>query len=218
MNVKKWGPSGWIFLHTISFNYPKKAEDKDKTRYTKHIENVGHNLPCKYCRQSYVIYTKYLNIEPFLNDIHGVTYHLYRLHDLVNKKLFVKSPPFVDVVRKYMGFKAKCSTKIKDGDKDKKYNTCQTKVSSDEEMIQEFSKIAIDKYKDIADKMVYKLYQSSENPNKECEKYYEKLKKENKFGVYKIEYNDCNIYIENRLNNDKKISVNNKNQIKNDIN
>ena len=24
MNVNKWGPSGWIFLHTITFNYPEK--------------------------------------------------------------------------------------------------------------------------------------------------------------------------------------------------
>ena len=205
MNVKKWGPGGWIFLHTISFNYPMKAEQKDKKRYTNHIKNTGKNLPCIYCRQSFDIYTKYLKIEPFLNDRHGVTYHLYRLHDLVNKKLFVESPPFVDIVRQYEAIRAKCSKMIKDGYKDKKINTCQKKVDSDEEIIQEFAKIAIKKYKKIADDMIKQLYKDKNNPNKDCIKYYDKLKKnskknkqlkeKSKLDTYAINYEHCDTLV-----------------------
>ena len=63
-------------------------------------------------------------IEPFLKDREGVTYWLYRLHDLINKKLFTKSPSFEEVVTKYESIRAKCSKMTKDGDKNKKFNSC----------------------------------------------------------------------------------------------
>ena len=28
MNVNKWGPGGWVFLHTITFNYPPISFNK----------------------------------------------------------------------------------------------------------------------------------------------------------------------------------------------
>ena len=33
MNVNKWGPGGWVFLHTITFNYPLKPTLADKENY-----------------------------------------------------------------------------------------------------------------------------------------------------------------------------------------
>ena len=53
MNVNKWGPGGWIFLHTITFNYPEKPTKADKKKYTDFFNMVGGMLPCKYCRDSY---------------------------------------------------------------------------------------------------------------------------------------------------------------------
>ena len=32
-NPKIWGPSTWIFLHSISFSYPEKPTKKDKKNY-----------------------------------------------------------------------------------------------------------------------------------------------------------------------------------------
>ena len=125
MNTTKWGPGGWIYLHTITFNYPLKPTEYDKKRYKDFFEINGLMLPCKYCRESYNIYIKYLPIDKFLNDREGVTYWLYRLHDLVNKKLFKESPPFEEVVTKYESIRAGCSKMVKDGDKDKKFSSCQ---------------------------------------------------------------------------------------------
>ena len=31
MNPKFWGPHGWIFLHTVTMNYPKEPNNQDKT-------------------------------------------------------------------------------------------------------------------------------------------------------------------------------------------
>ena len=33
MNVNEWGPGGWTFLHTITFNYPLDPTNEDKERY-----------------------------------------------------------------------------------------------------------------------------------------------------------------------------------------
>ena len=33
MNVNKWGPGGWEFLHSITFNYPLDPIDTDKENY-----------------------------------------------------------------------------------------------------------------------------------------------------------------------------------------
>ena len=63
MNVNKWGNPGWEFLHTITFNYPLKPTSDDKKRYIEFFNSVGKMLPCKYCRDSYNIYIKYLPIE-----------------------------------------------------------------------------------------------------------------------------------------------------------
>ena len=31
MNPKFWGPHGWIFLHSVTMNYPKEPSLEDKT-------------------------------------------------------------------------------------------------------------------------------------------------------------------------------------------
>ena len=174
MNVKKWGPGAWVYFHTLTFNYPLEPTDYDRKRYKNYFSDTQKMLPCIHCRNSYKVYIEFLPIEPFLDDRQGVTYWLYRLHDLINKKLFTDSPDFVDVVRSYEDIRAKCSKMVKDGDKEKKYNSCQMKIKTDDELIQEFAESAIAKYKLLADSMVEKLYKSPKNPNKHCNEYYAK--------------------------------------------
>ena len=65
MNVNNWGPGGWIFLHTITFNYPLYPSSEDKLKYKNFFDSIEKILPCKYCRQSFEIYRKYLPIEIF---------------------------------------------------------------------------------------------------------------------------------------------------------
>ena len=33
MDPKIWGPPGWLFLHTITFNYPTNPTEEDKKYY-----------------------------------------------------------------------------------------------------------------------------------------------------------------------------------------
>ena len=53
MNVNKWGPGGWDFLHSITFNYPLNPTDSDKKYYSDFFKSIGNMLPCKYCRMNF---------------------------------------------------------------------------------------------------------------------------------------------------------------------
>ena len=50
MQVNKWGPGGWAFMHTITFNYPLNPTDDDKQHYKNFFQSLKYILPCNYCR------------------------------------------------------------------------------------------------------------------------------------------------------------------------
>ena len=183
MNVNEWGPGGWTFLHTITFNYPLDPTNEDKERYRNFFESIKTILPCKYCRQSFEIYMKYLPIEDFLDSREGVTYWLYRIHDLVNEKVFKDKCSFKNTVTKYEKIRAGCSKLIKDGDKAKVYNSCQGKKNVEIDDISIFVTNTENRYKKKIDNMIENLYKCNENPNKEYLNY---LNNNNK---YQIKYN-----------------------------
>ena len=53
MNPNFWGPHAWIFLHTISMNYPKKPTDEDKQTYYQFFKGLEDILPCEKCAYNY---------------------------------------------------------------------------------------------------------------------------------------------------------------------
>lgn len=177
MNVNKWGPSGWIFFHTLTFNYPLEPIDDDKKYYSDYFKSIGNILPCKYCRQSYKVYYKYFPIDPFLDSREGVCYWLYKLHELINQKIFKENTSFENIIRKYEDIRAKCGRMNRDGDLDKKYKSCQIKPKQiDQEYLHDFLKKA-ESYEPLMKSMISKLYESDENPNKEYLEYLKKNKK-----------------------------------------
>lgn len=93
MNTKFWGPAGWQFLHTITFNYPEKVkasdpDDQERKKYTKQLfENLRYTLPCKYCRESFKVFLKELPIDASLGGRRDIVHWLYQIHNKVNAKL-----------------------------------------------------------------------------------------------------------------------------------
>jgi hypothetical protein len=53
MMTSVWGPAMWLFLHTMSFNYPVNPTEEQKKHYYKFFKNIQNILPCKYCRDNY---------------------------------------------------------------------------------------------------------------------------------------------------------------------
>ena len=114
MDTKKWGPSGWVFLHAIAFNYPENPTEDHKLSYSMFFRTVGHVLPCIFCRKSFQAFMEEHPIEPYLNSRLHVSYWLYMIHNLVNEKLrnqgnnVPPNPSFEEVCHKYNAMRASC--------------------------------------------------------------------------------------------------------------
>ena len=87
MDPAFWGRSAWQFIHSISFNYPAKPTNEDRIKYSNYFKSLGDILPCPTCAESFKIYTKYIPVDDYLDDIYGITIWLYYIHNIVNKKL-----------------------------------------------------------------------------------------------------------------------------------
>lgn len=118
MNTKKWGVHGWVFLHTIAYNYNfnRKITEKNIDKYSQFFHSLGNVLPCRYCRQSYKSFIHQVPIEPYLRNGKLVEW-VYIIHNLVNDKLrkqghiLEPNPSIDDVFNKYETYRANnCST------------------------------------------------------------------------------------------------------------
>ena len=117
MMTKVWGPAGWLLLHCITFGYPYAINPNNldhaykQDHYKTFFNMVGHVLPCKYCRESYIEFAKETPIDNFLDTRENLCKWLYIIHNKVNKKLGVARdciPTFKEVKEFYEKFRAKC--------------------------------------------------------------------------------------------------------------
>jgi hypothetical protein len=87
METIYWGPSGWRFLHLITFLYPHNPDTEDKLIMCDFMSILPDILPCKYCRASFSKYSTSLKITPYLETRDLLIEWLYKMHNKVNKKL-----------------------------------------------------------------------------------------------------------------------------------
>lgn len=83
MDTRFWGPSGWRFLHIISFQINDGSlliSNNVKTFFT-HLSFV---LPCKFCRYSL---TEYYDKLPIPESAEDFSRWMYDIHNCVNGKL-----------------------------------------------------------------------------------------------------------------------------------
>tara|TARA_Y100000389_G_scaffold195770_1_gene227669 strand:- start:978 stop:1364 length:387 start_codon:yes stop_codon:yes gene_type:complete len=53
MDPEIWGPHAWIFLHTITLNYPENPTYQDKQSHRFLFESLKNTIPCPKCREHY---------------------------------------------------------------------------------------------------------------------------------------------------------------------
>ena len=58
LNPEIWGPSAWLFLHSVTMAYPKKPKSEDKKKIKLFFTNVGSVLPCKKCSNNFLQHMK----------------------------------------------------------------------------------------------------------------------------------------------------------------
>lgn len=166
MQTTKWGPGLWTALHCMTYNYPENPSKTDKNNYKVYFTMLGDMLPCIYCRNSYKTYIKHLPIELFMNDRKGLTYWLFTLHNLVNKKIGKPIISFKECCKIYEGMRAKCGKVM---DNAIEYESCVRQVGNvTDDQVRDFVITTECKYETIANKCINNLNNDPDNPNKEA--------------------------------------------------
>ena len=115
--TRLWGPSGWLFLHCVSFGYPYKIDPtkpehlEKQNDYYRFFYYLGKVLPCKYCRESYMDFFIKKSPMNHLGSREELAKWFYDVHNLVNDKLGVpecERPSFEEVSERYQSFRASC--------------------------------------------------------------------------------------------------------------
>ena len=111
MLTSVWGPSLWHTLHVMSFNYPVKPTNKNKSDYKRFINCLRCTLPCGKCRKNLKKNLKDLPLrDKDLKNRESFSRWVYNLHELVNKMLNKKSGLTYEQVReRYEHFRSRCT-------------------------------------------------------------------------------------------------------------
>jgi len=83
MDTRFWGPSGWKFLHVLSFSY----KPDNASLVAEFLGTLPYVLPCKFCRYSLTEYYQEHPYGPALKSQKAFTQWLYTIHNCVNEKL-----------------------------------------------------------------------------------------------------------------------------------
>jgi hypothetical protein len=110
-----WGPAQWHVLHTMSFNYPKFPNKKEKKYYLNYILSLQHVLPCGKCRKNFINnLKKYPLTMKHMETRDTFSRYLFNLHEIINTMLGKKSGLTFEIVReRYEHFRARCSSSAK---------------------------------------------------------------------------------------------------------
>lgn len=113
---KIWGPHAWVFLHSITFNYPENPTYEEREAYKIYFEKLSDVLPCDECKESYSRFIKE-GVTKLDNDAlenrSSLTKWMYYIHNAVNKKLGVTyDVTYEDIVKKYESLRATCGTTL----------------------------------------------------------------------------------------------------------
>ena len=101
MNPKFWGPHGWIFLHSVTMNYPKEPTNEDKTLYRNFFSSLKRVLPCEKCAYHYSQYLRKYPIEEVLDDKEDFVKWLIHIHNEVNVMLNKPIKSQEEVIQEY---------------------------------------------------------------------------------------------------------------------
>jgi hypothetical protein len=99
MEPMVWGPPGWEFLHSITFQYPKEPTNFERKKYYAFFENLKYVLPCPTCQEHY---TKNFDDIPIrLDNRQDLINWLIDIHNAVNIKNGKREWSYDEVYEKY---------------------------------------------------------------------------------------------------------------------
>ena len=100
-NPEIWGPGGWLFLHTITLNYPTNPTFEDKENYKNFFISLKNVIPCKNCAKHYSENLNNFPIDDSLNSKEDLVKWLIDNHNKVNVKNKKRKYSYNEVIEKY---------------------------------------------------------------------------------------------------------------------
>lgn len=101
MESSVWGPPAWIFLHSITLNYPEKPTSKDKKEYKSFFYSLSNILPCKVCRINYKNNLVKYPIDKYLNSKKNMVYWLVLIHNEVNRECGKRQFTYTEAIKHF---------------------------------------------------------------------------------------------------------------------
>ena len=101
MNPKFWGPHAWIFLHSITMNYPINPSENDKGIYKNFFHSLQFILPCQKCAYNYKRHLDEYPIDQALDSRESLIQWLINIHNEVNKELGYEQLTLAESLEKY---------------------------------------------------------------------------------------------------------------------
>ena len=96
-----WGPSAWIYLHLLTFNYPDNPNKQDISNHRIFLESFGKTLPCPKCKDNYNKHIKGFDINNALTSKVNFINFVWKLHNKVNKDTNKAEMMFNDFIKLY---------------------------------------------------------------------------------------------------------------------
>jgi len=85
MKPEIWGPPAWIFLHSITLEYPENPTNEDKVNMLNFINSLGNVLPCMKCKINFNTHLqKYPVDQHVLESRSKLVKWLIDIHNAVN--------------------------------------------------------------------------------------------------------------------------------------
>jgi|UniRef100_A0A6C0M065 hypothetical protein len=85
MEPNIWGPGAWLFLHSITLNYPDNPTLIQKKKYSDFFHILGEVLPCSKCQKNYKSHLNSLPLNFHLQNKESISKWLVDVHNSVNK-------------------------------------------------------------------------------------------------------------------------------------
>lgn len=87
MKPEVWGPHAWIFLHSVTMNYPKDPTQQDKKEMRDFFNSLRYVLPCEKCAKSLQKHMMKCPLtDNILNSRDSLVKWLIDIHNIVNKE------------------------------------------------------------------------------------------------------------------------------------
>jgi hypothetical protein len=94
----RWGPLGWLTLHSISANYPENPTHEDKLILKKFLDLFADTISCPSCKAHFgSMYQTYMERNPYWWNTRAELFtFICRAHNTVNSRL---DKPIIQSIR-----------------------------------------------------------------------------------------------------------------------